>query len=357
MGLMLEAVILGPESGQYAGRGQDAQSLGSIAEAARRCERLGFDVVNTPEAGHDPFLPLAIVAEHTRQIRLGTNVAVAFPRSPMATAQVAWDLQHLSGGRFQLGLGTQVKGHVERRYASSWNAAPGPRLREYILCLQAMFKSFQNPSSPSYYEGEHYQFTLMPPFFNPGPIEHPDIPVYIAAVNTYNARLCGELCAGLRAHPVASFRYTREIILPAIAAGAAKAGRDVADVDVVGSPFLAIAADEEGVSQAVAALKQQIAFYASTRSYHSVLEYHGWQDVGEHLHRLSVQGKWPELAAQITDDMLAEWAIVGTYDQLASQLKQRAEGAYTSVLLDIPKELLADEDRLADILAALKSRD
>lgn len=355
MGLKLEAVILGPESGQYAGRGQDAQNLESIAEAGRRCERLGFDVVNTPEAGHDPFLPLAIVAEHTRQIRLGTNVAVAFPRSPLATAQVAWDLQHLSGGRFQLGLGTQVKGHIERRYASSWNAAPGPRLRDYILCLQAIFKSFQNPSAPSYFEGEHYQFTLMPPFFNPGPIEHPDIPVYIAAVNTYNARLCGELCAGLRAHPVATFRYTREVIMPAIAAGAAKTGRDLADVDVVGSPFLAVAADEEGVRQAVAELKQQIAFYASTRSYHAVLEFHGWQDLGARLHHLSVQGKWSELGAQISDEMLAEWAVVGTYEQLAPQLKQRAAGAYTSVLLDIPKALRDDQDRLGEIVAALKT--
>ena len=354
MPLQVETVILGPQTDQYAGRGQDAQSLGAIAAAGERAERLGFDVVNTPEAGHDPFLPLPIVAEHTRRIRLGTNVAVAFPRSPLATAQVAWDLQHLSGGRFQLGLGTQVKGHIERRYATPWTGAPGPRLREYILCMQAMFKSFQNPREPVYFEGEHYRYTLMSPFFNPGPIEHPDIPIYIAAVNTYNARLCGELCAGLRAHPVATFAYSRDVIMPAIAQGAARAGRSLADIDVVGSPFLAVAADAEGVEKAKSALKQHIAFYASTRTYHSVLSYHGWEDLGAKLHRLSVEGKWTELPLQITDDMLQEWAIVGTYDELAPRLRERAAGSYTSVLLDLPKALSRDDDRVAQIVAELK---
>lgn len=353
MSLKVESIILGPETDQYAGRGQEAQSLTSIAEAGQRAERLEFDVVNTAEAGHDPFLPLGIVAEHTSNIRLGTNIAVAFPRSPMATAQVAWDLQHLSGGRFQLGLGTQVKGHIERRYATPWTGAPGPRLREYILCLQAMFKSFQTPGDPTYFEGEYYQYTMMSPFFNPGPIEHPDIPIYIAAVNTYNAKLCGELCAGLRAHPVATFAYSRDVLIPAIEEGARKAGRKLEDVDIVGSPFLALAADEEGVEKAKEALKQKVSFYASTRSYHAVLKYHGWEDLGIKLHELSVQGKWAELPKQITDDMLEEWAIVGTYDELPAKLKARVAGAYSSVLLDLPKALQQDEDRVADIIKQL----
>lgn len=353
MTLKVESVILGPETGQYAGRGQDAQSLGAIAAAGRRAEHMGFDVVNTPEAGHDAFLPLGIVAEHTTTIRLGTNVAIAFARSPMATAQIAWDLQHLSGGRFQLGLGTQVKGHIERRYAASWSGAPGPRLREYILCLQAMFKSFQNPGEPSYFEGEHYRYTMMPPFFNPGPIACPEIPIYIAAVNTYNAKVCGELCAGLRAHPVATFAYSRDVLMPAIEEGATRAGRRLEDVDIVGSPFLAIAADEAGVAEARQALKQQVSFYASTRSYHAVLRHHGWEDLGAKLHALSVQGKWTEMPQQITDDMLDEWAIVSTYDEFPARLKARAAGAFTSVLLDIPKALQQDEDRVADMVRQL----
>jgi probable F420-dependent oxidoreductase len=353
MSLKVESVILGPETDQYAGRGQDAQSLTSIAEAGRRAERLGFDVVNTPEAGHDAFLPLGIVAEHTNNIRLGTNVAIAFPRSPLVTAQVAWDLQHLSGGRFQLGLGTQVKGHIQRRYATPWTGAPGPRLREYIQCMQAMFKTFQTPGEPTYFEGEHYQYTMMAPFFNPGPIEHPDVPIYIAAVNTYNAKLCGELCAGLRAHPVASFAYSRDVLIPAIEEGAKKAGRSLDDVDIVGSPFLALGADEEGVEKAKEALKQQVSFYASTRSYHAVLRYHGWEDLGAKLHELSIEGKWTELPKQITDEMLEEWAIVATYDEFPARLKARAKGAYTSVLLDLPRALKEDDDRVADIVRQL----
>jgi len=243
-----------------------------------------------------------------------------------------------------------VKGHIQRRYATPWTGAPGPRLREYIQCMQAMFKTFQNPEEPTYFEGEHYQYTMMSPFFNPGPIEHPDVPIYIAAVNTYNAKLCGELCAGLRAHPIATFAYSRDVLAPAIEKGAKLSGRTLADVDIVGSPFLALGADEEGVEKAKEALKQQVSFYASTRSYHSVLKYHGWEDLGAKLHELSVQGKWTELPKQITDEMLEEWAIVGTYDELPARLRARAAGAYNSVLLDLPRALLQDEDRVAEIV-------
>ena len=156
MAFRVETVMLGPDTDQYAGDGQAATDIAGIAAVARRTEELGFDGVTAPEAGHDPFLPLVVAAEHTKHIKLGTNVAIAFPRSPMVTAQVAWDLQQLSGGRFQLGLGTQVKGHVERRYASSWTGPPGPRLREYVECLKAMFETFQNGEKPSF-RGKDYQ--------------------------------------------------------------------------------------------------------------------------------------------------------------------------------------------------------
>ncbi len=249
MAFRVETVMLGPGTDQYAGDGQGTTDIAGIAAAARRTEELGFDGVTAPEAGHDPFLPLVVAAEHTQRIKLGTNVAIAFPRSPMVTAQVAWDLQQLSGGRFQLGLGTQVKGHVERRYASSWTGPPGPRLREYVECLKAMFETFQNGEKPSF-RGKDYQFTLMNPFFNPGPIEHPHVPIHLAAVNPYMARLAGELCDGLRLHPIATFRYTREVVLPAVRAGAEAAGRTLADVEMIGAPFLAIAKDAEGVEAA-----------------------------------------------------------------------------------------------------------
>lgn len=256
MALRVETVMLGPDTNQYAGKGQTVGGLQRIADSARMLEDIGFDGITTAEAGHDPFLPLMIAAEHSSSLALGTNVAVSFPRSPMVTAQAAWDLQHYSQGRFNLGLGTQVKGHNERRYSTPWPSGPGPRMREYIQCMQAIFRSFQDPKNPEYFEGEHYSFTLMPPFFNPGPIEHPEIPIYVAAVNSYMAGLSGELCKGIRMHPVATFAYTRDVIQPAIAAGAAKSGRTLADIDVAGAPFLAIGKDEQGVEKAKDDLRQ-----------------------------------------------------------------------------------------------------
>ena len=352
MAFRVETVMLGPDTDQYAGKGQATWSVAHIAATARRLEALGYDGVTTPEAGHDPFLPLAIAAEHTGRVALGTNVAIAFPRSPMVTAQIAWDLQQLSGGRFNLGLGTQVKAHVERRYAASWTGPPGPRLREYVLCMKAMFETFQKGTRPDF-QGEHYRFTLMNPFFNPGPLDLPEPRIYVAAVNPYMARLSGELCDGLRLHPIATFRYTREVVLPAIEAGAARAGRRRADVDVIGAPFLAIAADESGVEKAKQALKQHIAFYASTPTYHAVLEFHGWLDAGRELHRLSREGKWQEMPRCISDAMLEEWALVGTRAQLVERVRERCTGVFDSVLLDLAPALRRDEDWVQDTIRAL----
>ena len=353
MALKVQTVMLAPDTDQYAGDGQPAPDVATIIAAAQKAERLGFDGVTTPEAGHDPFLPLAIAAEHTDHISLGTNVAIAFPRSPLVTAQLAWDLQQLSGGRFQLGLGTQVRGHVERRYASTWVGAPGPRLREYVLCVKAMFETFQTGARPAF-EGDSYRFTLMNPFFNPGPIDHPHVPVHVAAVNPYMARLSGELCDGLRLHPIATFGYTREVVLPAVAAGAQSAGRLPSDIDVIGAPFLAVAADDEGVAEARTALKQHIAFYASTRTYHAVLDHHGWTDVGLDLHRMSKEGKWKEMPRLVTDEMVDEWAIIGTTDQLAAKVRERCTSLFSTVLLDLPAALRRDEDWVAETVAAIR---
>lgn len=351
--MRIETVMLGPDTEQYAGDGQKQASIADIVNAARRMEALGFDGVTAPEAGHDPFLPLALAAEHTEHIALGTNVAIAFPRSPMITAQLAWDLQNLSGGRFHLGIGTQVKPHVERRYAASWTGAPGPRLREYILCMKAMWDCFQNGTRPEF-EGEHYRFTLMNPFFNPGPIDHPKVPIQIAAVNPYMGRLAGELCDGLRLHPIATFRFTREVLVPAIAAGAEKAGRDASEVDLIGAPFLALGRDEASIEAAKREAKQHIAFYASTPTYHSVLEFHGWMDAAEELHRLSRSGGWKEMPDVITDEMLDEWAIVATVDDFVEKAKSRSDGLFQTLLLDLPPFLRADDDWLRATVAALK---
>jgi probable F420-dependent oxidoreductase len=352
MPFKVETGLLNPDTAQYAGKGQAKPTIADIAAAAQKSEALGFDGVCAPEAGHDPFLPLTIAAEHTTKLHLGTNVAIAFPRSPMVTAQLAWDLQQLSGGRFNLGLGTQVKGHNELRYATPWSAAPGPRLREYLQCVRAMFDGFTT-GKVTPIEGQHYRFSLLPPFFNPGPIDYPAPPIYIAAVNTYMARLGGELCDGLRLHPIGTFAYTKAVVLPAIAAGAARAGRTLADINVIGAPFLATGATEAEVEKAKKALKQHVAFYASTRTYHTVLAHHGWEDVGAKLHQLSREGKWQELPTLITDDMLAEWAVVATHDRLAAELRARCEGVFSTVLLDLPGALARDEDRVRAIVASL----
>ena len=346
MALRVEATLFGPDTQQYAGQGQARITIAEIGERAALLESIGFDGIATSEAGHDPFLPIVAAAAATGRVFLGTNVAISFPRSPMVTAQAAWDLQHLSDGRFTLGLGSQVKGHNEQRYSTPWPSAPGPRMREYLLCLLAIFKSFQDPSKPTFFEGEHYRFTLLPPFFNPGPIDHPHVPMYVAAVNPYMARLSGELCDGLRLHPIATFRYTRDIVLPAIAQGLARAGRTMADFDLVGAPFMALGRDEEEVEKAKKKVRSQIAFYASTRTYHGVLAHHGWGDVGARLHQLSVAGKWQELPGLITDEMLEEWAIVATYDGLADAIRAKADGLYRTITLVLVDEARKNPDRL-----------
>jgi len=331
-----------------------APSIQALAEQTRRIEEAGYDSVVAPEAGHDPFLPMMIMAEHSQRLRFGTAVAIAFPRSPFVTAQIAWDLQRYSGGRFMLGLGTQVKGHNERRYSTSWPSPPGPRMREYILCLKAIFKTFQTNARPDY-TGKHYQFTLISPFFNPGPNQTAEVPVYISAVNRYNCRLVGELCDGIRMHGFNTMKYTNEVIIPEIKAGAEKAGRKFSDIDIVGGGFVVTGANEEEVEKAKAPARQQIAFYASTRAYFPVLEVHGWQDVGQQLFRLSMEGKWGEMSAMISDEMLEAIAVVGTYDELVTKLKERYAGVLTTLDFGLGTRGGTGEwERVTDIVQAMK---
>jgi len=331
-----------------------APTITAISEAARRLEAAGYDSVVTPEAGHDPFLPLMTIAEHTSKMRFGTGVAIAFPRSPMVTAQIAWDLQRFSGGRFMLGLGTQVKGHNERRYSTAWPSPPGPRLREYIRCLKAIFNTFQTSARPDY-QGQHYQFTLISPFFNPGANQGDGhVPIYISAVNRFNCKLVGEVCDGIRMHTFNTRKYTEEVIIPAIREGAQKSGRRYEDIDIVGGAFVITGKNEEEVEKAKAPVRQQLSFYASTRAYHPVLEVHGWQDVGQQLFRLSMEGNWPDMAKAITDDMLEEFAVIGTYDELVPKIKQRYAGVVTTLDFGFGVRTEGEEERLAHLVQELK---
>jgi probable F420-dependent oxidoreductase len=317
-----------------AGLGTEGDYLKGIDRTARAAEDFGFAGLWTSETKHDAFLPLAIAANDTREIELGTSVAIAFSRSPMETAQTAWDLQHLSDGRFVLGLGTQVKAHITRRFSMPWGK-PAVRLREYILAVRAIWASFQN-EGPLQFEGEFYNHTLMTPFFNPGPIDHPEIPVYIAGVNTRLAKLAGEICDGFHVHPFHSPEYVRQTMIPAIADGARQANRDPDQVELATSAFVITGVNGEETKERRESVRAQISFYASTPTYRTVLEAHGWEEVGERLGTMAREKKWREMPTLITDEMLAAFAVEAAPDELGTALKDRYDGLIDRVSLYIP---------------------
>jgi probable F420-dependent oxidoreductase len=302
----------------------DANPLTSVAELARAADELGFAALWTPETAHNAFLPLALAAEHSQRLAIGTAVAIAFPRSPMVTAQIAWDLAGYSGGRFILGLGTQVRAHVERRFSAAFDQ-PVARLRDYILALRAIWQSFQSGARLNY-RGEFFQHTLLSPFFNPGPIERPTIPIYIAGVNSGLAQLAGELCDGFHVHPLTTATYLREQLRPQIATGAAKAGRDPSACVVAGSAFVITGADRATVERTRAFVTQQIAFYASTPTYRPVLECHGWAGIGEALSQLASQQRWAEMPALVSAEMLDAFAVEAPPERLGAALRERYDG-------------------------------
>lgn len=308
--------------------------LPGIATLAREAEALGFAGLWTNETRHEPFLPLAVAAGHTRTIELGTAIAVAFARSPMHTAQTAWDLQDYSGGRLLLGLGTQVRAHVERRFGMPWGAAV-PQLREYILALRAIWRAFQTDDRLDF-QGRYYRHTLLTPFFNPGPIGHPAIPIYIAGVNAGLARLAGELCDGYHVHMLNSPAYLREVVRPAVAAGAARAGRDPAAVTLASAVFVVTGADAAARDVARERAREQIAFYASTPTYRVVLAVHGWEDVGEALSQLARARRWADLPALVTDDMLRAFTVEAAPGEVGPALRERYAGLLDRVACYVP---------------------
>jgi probable F420-dependent oxidoreductase len=308
--------------------------LRDVAQLARAAEQIGFGALWAPETRHNGFFPLVVAAEHTERVRLGNAVAIAFPRSPMVMAQNAWDLQALANGRFILGLGTQVKAHIERRYGVAWDTPVG-RLRDYIGALRAIWRAWQTGEKLEY-RGQFYQHTLMTPFFNPGPIAHPNIPIYIAGVNEGLARLAGEACEGFHVHPFHSVKYINEIVRPQIALAAERAGRAPADVTLVSS-FFAITGPNEAAMNATRALaREQIAFYASTPTYRVVLACHGWEDVGEQLSRLAAAKRWSEMGALITDDMLEIFAVKAPLERLGQAIRERYDGVLDRVFGYLP---------------------
>jgi probable F420-dependent oxidoreductase len=303
--------------------------LKDVSAIAQAAEAIGFDALWTQETQHDPFLPCTLIAEHSTRLNFGTAVAVSFARSPANIAYTAWDLSAQSGGRFILGLGTQVKAHIERRFGVPWPDSVTGKLREQIQVMRTLWDCWQNGTKLNY-RGEYYKITLMSPFFNPGAIQHPNIPIYIAGVNTGLAKLAGELCNGFHAHPFHSIRYIKEVLMPAIEEGTKMTGRKREDVSVSVTAFIATTPEEMNFA------RMQVSFYASTPSYRSVMDLHGWSSVAEQLSVHAAKGEWAEMPMLITDEMLNEFCLVTEEDKLASELKKRYEGIADRLTLYTP---------------------
>jgi probable F420-dependent oxidoreductase len=309
-------------------------SPADAAELARKAERCGFDCLWVNETKHDPFVQLALAAASTSRMRVGTSIALAFTRSPTSLAYTAWDLQSVSEGRFILGLGSQVKGHIERRFGMKWEA-PAPKMKEVVLALRSIWGSWQEGTRLNF-SGKYFNLDLMTPFFNPGPIEHPIIPVYLAGVNQGMCRVAGAVADGLHVHPLHTVRYLREVIHPALAAGASRSSRTRKDVVVAASVFAALGETEEEVKSVREALRQQLAFYASTRSYRKVMELHGWGDVCDRLHALSTRGEWQRMSSEVSDEMLREFVVDGSWEEAGGIMVKRYGELVDRVRLYLP---------------------
>jgi len=303
--------------------------LSQVPEVARAAEETGFEAIWVAETQHNPFLPCALVAEHTKRLRFGTAIAVSFARSPAVMAHTAWDLAEVSGGRFILGLGTQVKAHIERRFGMVWPDSVVGKLGEQIGAIRAFWRAWQAGERLNY-KGEYYNITLSSPFFTPAPIKHPEIPIYIAGVNTGLARLAGKSADGFHAHPFHTPGYLREVILPAMDEGAERAGRSCQEVTVVASVFVVTNSQEREF------VRQQVSFYASTPSYRRVMEHHGWGEIREKLSALASKQRWAEMPGLIDDTALEHFATVAEADELAKALQERYEGIADRITVYVP---------------------
>lgn len=310
--------------------GSIPNQLARAADAAVALERNGFDGGWTAEASHDPFLPLLLAAEHTSRLELGTNIAVAFARNPMIVANVGWDLQTYSKGRLILGLGTQIRPHIEKRFSMPWGH-PAGRMREFVAALRAIWLAWQDGTKLCF-EGEFYTHKIMTPMFTPEPQPYPVPRVFIAAVGEAMTEMCGEVADGHLGHPMVSKRYLTEVSVPALLRGLARSGRDRSAFEVSCEVMVATGADDAELAAACTATRKQIAFYGSTPAYRKVLEQHGWGDLHPELHRLSKLGEWEAMGGLIDDEMLGAFAVVGPVDTIAGALRNRCEGVVDRVL-------------------------
>jgi len=324
---------------------------GGIARQAAKAEAEGYDGVWAAETGHDPFLPIAIGASATEKLEFGTGIAVAFARNPMTLAVQANDLQLLTKGRFLLGLGSQIKPHITKRFSMPWSH-PAPRMREMILAIRAIWKTWES-GEPLAFRGDFYTHTLMTPFFNPGKNPYGNPKILLAGVGEQMTEVAGETADGFLVHGFTTERYLREVSLPALERGAAKAGKSRLDLTVSYPGFVVTGTDDESTEAADVAVRQQIAFYGSTPAYRSVLELHGWGDLQPELNTLSKRGEWVKMGELIDDDMLNAFAVVCPLDKVAAEVRNRFEGMVDRFSFYAPYKV--DPERWRDVLAGFHS--
>jgi probable F420-dependent oxidoreductase len=328
--------------------------LKSAASHAKEVEAAGYSGAWSAETSHDPFLPLLLAAEHTTTLELGTSIAVAFARNPMTLANLGWDLQSYSKGRFILGLGSQIKPHIEKRFSMEWSH-PAPRMREMVLAMRAIWDCWLNGTKLDF-RGEFYKHTLMTPFFTPdkGDLDGFGLPkVFLAGVGELMTEVAGEVCDGFICHGFTTEKYLREVTIPALAKGRAKAGKTMEGFQIVGPSFVVTGTSEEDLHKAAAGTRQQIAFYGSTPAYKGVLDIHGWGGLQEELNTLSKQGKWVEMGGLIDDEILNTFAVVGEPERIAPELKRRYGDVIQRISFYAPYK--SDPERWRKVLDDLKA--
>jgi len=318
--------------------------LTKAAAAAQYLEGAGYDAGWSAETNHDPFLPLALAAEHTTRLQIGTGIAVAFARNPMTVANLGWDLQAYSGGRFNLGLGSQIKPHIEKRFSMPWSH-PAPRMREFVLALRAIWSAWED-GGPLRFEGSFYTHKLMTPFFKPEPHPYGSPRVFIAAVGEVMTEVCGEVADGMLVHAFTTERYLREVTLPALERGMARGGRSRSEFQLSCPVFVVTGNTDAEREDAAKRTREQIAFYASTPAYRPVLDLHGWGELQPELNDLSKRGEWVEMGNRIGDDVLETFAVVDEPSKVAGRIIERYGDVLDRVSFyaryDLPPEQVAE---------------
>jgi probable F420-dependent oxidoreductase len=331
-----------------------ALDLAKSAESAKEAEAAGYSGAWTAETNHDPFFPLLLAAEHTQRMELGTSIAVAFARNPMTLANIGWDLQSYSKGRFILGLGSQIKPHITKRFSMEWSH-PAARMREMIMAIRAIWDTWEN-GTPLNFRGDFYTHTLMTPFFTP---DRADLAgfgtpkIFLAGVGELMTEVAGEVSDGFICHGFTTEKYLREVTLPALERGRAKAGKSMEGFEVVGPSFIVTGNNENEMNQAAAGTRQQIAFYGSTPAYKGVLDIHGWGGLQEELNSLSKQGQWVEMGNLINDEILNTFAVVGSPEQVAPELKRRYDDVIQRISFYAPYK--SDPERWRRVISDLQS--